>query len=76
MSGVQPPTPTLPSCIPFPIAKEQLLDVVDKAKDWALMHGAGMRSKAAFNPNIMQVQKSSHTLEYSPSDDAAACVRV
>lgn len=53
MSGIQ--TPTLPSCIPFPIEEEQLLDVVTKAKDWALMHGAGMRSKAAFNPNIMQV---------------------
>lgn len=55
MSGTS--VPQLPSCIPFPIAEEQLLDVVAKAKDWALMHGAGMRSKNNFNPNIMQVSE-------------------
>lgn len=47
--------PQLPSCVPFPIDDAQLQDVVVKAKDWALMHGAGMRSKANFNPNTVQV---------------------
>lgn len=48
-------TPQLPSSVPFPIADEQLRDIVVKAKDWALMHGAGMRPKNAFNPDTMQV---------------------
>lgn len=45
----------LESCINFPIENDVLLDVVEKAKDWALMHGAGMRTKASFNPDVMQV---------------------
>lgn len=45
----------LESCINFPLDSNVLLDVVDKAKDWALMHGAGLRSKASFNPDVMQV---------------------
>lgn len=47
--------PHLPSSVPFPIDDALLQDVVVKAKDWALMHGAGMRSKANFNPNVIQV---------------------
>lgn len=45
----------LESCINFPIENSVLLDVVEKAKDWALMHGAGLRSKTNVNPDIMQV---------------------
>lgn len=45
----------LASCINFPIERDVLLDVVEKAKDWALMHGVGLRSKANFNPDVMQV---------------------
>lgn len=45
----------LASCINFPIERDVLLDVVEKAKDWALMHGVGLRSKANFNPDIMQI---------------------
>lgn len=32
-------TPRLDSCIPLPIKREELEVLVDKAKDWALMHG-------------------------------------
>ncbi|GAB0086212.1 Glutathione synthetase [Sergentomyia squamirostris] len=46
--------PVLKPCIPIPIPEEQLIDVIDKAKDWALMHGAAMRSKVNFNPDAMQ----------------------
>lgn len=45
----------LETCINFPLENQVLLDVVEKAKDWALMHGAGLRSKASFNPDVMQV---------------------
>lgn len=31
--------PRLDSCIPLPIDEEELETLVDKAKDWALMHG-------------------------------------
>ncbi|XP_055685437.1 glutathione synthetase-like isoform X2 [Lutzomyia longipalpis] len=46
--------PVLKPCIPIPVPEEQLMDVIDKAKDWALMHGAAMRSKTNFNPDAMQ----------------------
>uniref|UniRef100_A0A1L8E4X9 Glutathione synthetase n=1 Tax=Nyssomyia neivai TaxID=330878 RepID=A0A1L8E4X9_9DIPT len=46
--------PVMKPCIPVPIPEEQMLDVIDKAKDWALMHGAAMRSKINFNPDAMQ----------------------
>lgn len=48
--------PVLPTCIPFPIDAKRLDDVVSKAKDWAVMHGAGMRTKTSFNPDTMQVR--------------------
>uniref|UniRef100_A0A2M4AFW1 Glutathione synthetase n=1 Tax=Anopheles triannulatus TaxID=58253 RepID=A0A2M4AFW1_9DIPT len=47
-------TPKLKSCIPLPIDEAKLIDVVEKAKDWALMHGAAMRSKQQFNPDALQ----------------------
>ncbi|CAL8121898.1 unnamed protein product [Orchesella dallaii] len=37
------------TCIPLPLEQEVLDDVVDKAKDWALMHGVGMRRKDNFS---------------------------
>ncbi|XP_050069407.1 glutathione synthetase-like [Anopheles maculipalpis] len=43
----------LQSCIPLPLDEAQLLDVVEKAKDWAIMHGAAMRSKQDFNPDAL-----------------------
>lgn len=46
--------PILQSCIPLPIEEARLLEVVEKAKDWAIMHGAAMRSKADFNPDALQ----------------------
>ncbi|XP_058128316.1 glutathione synthetase-like isoform X2 [Anopheles ziemanni] len=48
------PTSTLKSCIPFPLEEDQLVEVVEKAKDWAIMHGAAMRSKQDFNPDALQ----------------------
>lgn len=47
--------PDLKSCISLPIEEKVLVDVVAKAKDWALMHGAAMRSKANFSPDGLQV---------------------
>ncbi|KOC62360.1 Glutathione synthetase [Habropoda laboriosa] len=48
MSHLQP-------CIQLQIPKEELERVVDKAKDWALIHGISMRSKESFNRNQVQV---------------------
>ncbi|XP_062537030.1 glutathione synthetase-like isoform X1 [Armigeres subalbatus] len=47
--------PVLQSCIPHPIEEGRLLDVVEKAKDWAIMHGAAMRSKTSFSPDALQL---------------------
>lgn len=47
----------LPSCIPLPLEPAELDEIVSKAKDYALMHGICMRSKAAFNPDTLQVSR-------------------
>lgn len=43
----------LPPSIPLPLPQDVLNDIVDKAKDWALMHGAGMRSKTNFSKDSL-----------------------
>lgn len=50
----------LKPCIPLPLDANVLNDVIEKAKDWALMHGAAMRSRAAFSPDTLQVRTVSH----------------
>ncbi|XP_050315567.1 glutathione synthetase-like isoform X2 [Anthonomus grandis grandis] len=40
---------TLPSCIPIPIEENQLKEVIEKTKDWAVMHGIGIRSRTNFS---------------------------
>ncbi|XP_052866944.1 glutathione synthetase-like isoform X3 [Anopheles cruzii] len=47
-------TSTLESCVPLPLDDVLLNDVIEKAKDWAVMHGAAMRSKQNFNPDAVQ----------------------
>ncbi|XP_071865119.1 glutathione synthetase isoform X2 [Bombus fervidus] len=38
----------------LPSSKQELEELIEKAKDWALMHGMCMRSKQNFNENILQ----------------------
>ncbi|XP_012532759.1 glutathione synthetase isoform X2 [Monomorium pharaonis] len=45
----------LEPCVQLPLSKELLKDSVDKAKDWALMHGISMRSKKNFNKDHVQI---------------------
>ncbi|KAL4703755.1 hypothetical protein ACJJTC_017543 [Scirpophaga incertulas] len=45
----------LASCVPLPIEHKTLVSVVEKAKDWALMHGVGMRDKQHFNKDTIQI---------------------
>jgi glutathione synthase len=49
----------LPSVIDLPLDQEVLEEIVIKAKDYALMHGICMRSKAGFNPDTLQVRNLS-----------------
>lgn len=42
-------------CITLPLQEEVLKELVDKAKDWAIMHGASMRSKTDFNPDAVNI---------------------
>ena len=42
-------------CIPTQLSNEELQNVIDKAKDWALLHGVSMRSKESFNKNQVQI---------------------
>ncbi|KOX76540.1 Glutathione synthetase [Melipona quadrifasciata] len=45
----------LEPCVQLKLSREELENIVDKAKDWALMHGISMRSKVSFNKNQVQV---------------------
>ncbi|KAH8396104.1 hypothetical protein KR222_003470 [Zaprionus bogoriensis] len=46
-------TPVLRGCIKLPLSLDVLLEVTAKAKDYALMHGAAMRSKTSFSPDSL-----------------------
>lgn len=41
------------SDLPTDIPDEELKEIVEKAKDWALMHGAAMRSKTNFSSDAL-----------------------
>ncbi|XP_022818198.1 glutathione synthetase-like isoform X2 [Spodoptera litura] len=43
------------SCIPLPIEHKALVNVIEKARDWGLMHGVAMRDKKHFNKDVIQV---------------------
>ncbi|XP_050552383.1 glutathione synthetase [Spodoptera frugiperda] len=43
------------SCIPLPIEHKALVTVIEKARDWGLMHGVAMRDKKHFNKDVIQV---------------------
>lgn len=45
----------LASCIPLPLEPKALVSVIEKAKDWALMHGVGMRDRKNFTKDSIQV---------------------
>nr|XP_012153748.1 PREDICTED: glutathione synthetase-like [Megachile rotundata]XP_012153749.1 PREDICTED: glutathione synthetase-like [Megachile rotundata]XP_012153750.1 PREDICTED: glutathione synthetase-like [Megachile rotundata]XP_012153751.1 PREDICTED: glutathione synthetase-like [Megachile rotundata]XP_012153752.1 PREDICTED: glutathione synthetase-like [Megachile rotundata] len=38
----------------LPTSKKELEELMEKAKDWALMHGMCMKSKQNFNKNVLQ----------------------
>ncbi|XP_032594668.1 glutathione synthetase isoform X2 [Drosophila grimshawi] len=46
-------TPVLRGCIKLPLPEDELLEVTAKAKDYAIMHGAAMRSKTNFSPDSL-----------------------
>ncbi|XP_018054761.1 PREDICTED: glutathione synthetase-like isoform X2 [Atta colombica] len=45
----------LEPCIELPLSEDKLKESVDKAKDWALIHGISMRSKTNFNKDQVQL---------------------
>ncbi|KAI4466782.1 glutathione synthetase [Holotrichia oblita] len=45
--------PRLPCTLPLPLSEDVLVELVDKTKDWALMHGAAMRSKSNFSKDSL-----------------------
>lgn len=51
--------PVLKPSVPIPIDDKVLIDVISKAKDFAIMHGSAMRSKANFSPDTLQVKSIS-----------------
>ncbi|XP_077283406.1 glutathione synthetase-like isoform X1 [Arctopsyche grandis] len=53
MTTAKDATPHLEPCIPLPLSDSELSAVVEKAKDWALMHGVGMRNKKRFSKDSL-----------------------
>lgn len=47
-------TAHLPTVLPLPLPENELKEIVEKAKDWAIMHGAAMRSKTNFSEDTVQ----------------------
>ncbi|XP_054004515.1 glutathione synthetase-like [Hylaeus anthracinus] len=45
----------LPSCVALHFTREELECLIDKARDWALMHGMSFRPRESFNKNQVQV---------------------
>jgi len=43
----------MPPCVPLPLPQDQLEDLVEKAKDYALMHGICMRRKDAYDRDAL-----------------------
>jgi hypothetical protein len=50
-------TPILKSSVNFDFSEKELVDVVEKAKDWAMMHGACMRLKSKFDSDSLFVSR-------------------
>uniref|UniRef100_A0A0P4WD75 Glutathione synthetase n=1 Tax=Scylla olivacea TaxID=85551 RepID=A0A0P4WD75_SCYOL len=48
-------TRTIQSCLPLPLPVEILEDIVPKAKDFAILHGAGMRYRTNYDPDSLQL---------------------
>ncbi|XP_063218316.1 glutathione synthetase-like isoform X2 [Bacillus rossius redtenbacheri] len=46
--------PHLDACISLPLENEVLEDIIEKARDWALMHGVCMRSRSSFSKDTLQ----------------------
>lgn len=55
MASPESGIPVLSPCVSLPLSENELVSVVDKAKDWALMHGVGMRNKKEFSKDSLQV---------------------
>ncbi|CAH2233642.1 jg2671 [Pararge aegeria aegeria] len=51
----------LTSCIPLPVEHKLLVTVIEKAKDWALMHGVGMRDRKHFTKDAIQTLLAVYT---------------
>lgn len=47
------PCATMDPCVPIPLDEKTLLDLVEKAKDYSLMHGICMRRKDAFDRDAL-----------------------
>lgn len=42
------------TCVSLPLPEDSLKELTEKAKDWAIIHGASMRSKTNFNADVVQ----------------------
>lgn len=45
----------LEPCVQLPLSEEIVNEIVDKAKDWTLMHGISMRSRKNFSKDRVQI---------------------
>lgn len=46
--------PSMRLCVNVPLPKNELEEIIEKSKDWSLMHGACLRSKTNYNGDALQ----------------------
>lgn len=45
----------LPTTISLPLSENELREIIPKAKDWAMMHGASIRQKTNYSDDFLHV---------------------
>lgn len=45
----------LPTTISLPLNEKELREIIPKAKDWAMMHGASIRQKTNYSDDFLHV---------------------
>lgn len=66
----------LNSCIETPLSKDVLDDIIPKAKDYAIMHGAGMRSKTEFSADGLVIAPFALLPSTFPRDEFEKAVNI
>lgn len=66
----------LPEVVPLPLPDDVLTDIVEKSKDWCLMHGAAMRPKSNYSEDSITFAPFTLLPSPFPRREFAKAVRI